>query len=69
MVVELRDKVGLVVSSDAEELVTRGGVNLADEAVQALMALGYSETDAQAALKPIDPALTTEQRVTQALKG
>ena len=69
MVVELRDKVGLVSSPEAEGIVSRGGVNLNDEAVQALMSLGYSESDAQVALEPVDKALPTEDRVTLALKG
>ena len=69
MVVELRDKVGLVVSSEAEGIVTRGGVNLADEAVQALIALGYSEFDAKKALEKIDADLPTEHRIKQALRG
>jgi Holliday junction DNA helicase RuvA len=69
MIVELRDKVGLVASTDAEGIVTRGGVNYADEAVQALIALGYSEIDAQRALENIDTLLPTEQRITLALKG
>ncbi len=69
MVVELRDKVGLVSTSEAEGIVTRGGVNLSDEAVQALIALGYSELDAQKALDPIDSTLPTEERITQALRG
>ena len=69
MVVELRDKVGLAAGADAENIVNRGGVNLADEAVQALLALGYSENDAQTALKPIDPDLPTEERIRLALKG
>lgn len=69
MVVELRDKVGLVAGADAEGLVTRGGVNTADEAVQALLALGYSDSDAQMALQNIDPTLPVEERITLALKG
>ncbi len=69
MVVELRDKVGLVASDAAEGIVSRGGVNMADEAVQALITLGYSEYDAQAALSGIDAELPTEQRITIALKG
>jgi Holliday junction DNA helicase RuvA len=69
MVVELRDKVGLVAGSEAENLVNRGGVNTADEAMQALLVLGYSETDAMAALQKIDPSLSTEQRIKLALKG
>lgn len=69
IVVELRDKVGLASSVEAEQLITRSGVNLQDEALQALMALGYSESDATTALQSIDPTLTTEQRIKLALKG
>lgn len=69
MVVELRDKVGLVAGSDAESIVTRGGVNVADDAAQALLALGYSDTDAVLALKDIDPNLPTEERIKLALKN
>jgi len=68
MVVELRDKVGLAAGADAENIVTRGGVNVTDEAVQALLALGYSETDATVALQNIDPKLPTEERIKLALK-
>jgi Holliday junction DNA helicase RuvA len=69
MVVELRDKVGLVAGSDAESIVTRGGVNVADDAAQALLALGYSDTDAVLALQDIDPSLPTEERIRLALKS
>lgn len=69
MVVELRDKVGLVVGQDAEGIVSRGGVDLKDEAVLGLIALGYSEFDAQSALENIDKDLPVEQRITAALKG
>lgn len=69
IVVELRDKVGLAAGVGAEDIVTRGGVNASDEAVQALLALGYSETDAVLALKNIDPLLSTEDRIRQALQA
>jgi Holliday junction resolvasome RuvABC DNA-binding subunit len=69
MVVELRDKVGLVASSEAEDIVMRGGVDVSDEAVQGLIALGYSEADAQKALTSIDKSLSTEERIKRALKG
>ena len=69
MVVELRDKVGLIAGADAEGIVTRGGVNAADEAIQGLMALGYSDADAQRALQDIDPSLPTEERIKLALKA
>jgi Holliday junction DNA helicase RuvA len=68
IVVELRDKVGAPVGSAAEDLVGRGSVNVQDEAIQALMALGYSDFDAQMALADVDPSLPTEQRLKQALK-
>lgn len=69
IVVELRDKVGLEASGGAEDVVNRPGANLQDEAVEALMSLGYSPQDAATALKDIDKTLPTEDRVKQALKG
>jgi Holliday junction DNA helicase RuvA len=69
IVVELRDKVGLLASDSAEDIVNRGSVDTQDEAAQALVSLGYSEVDAQLALKHIDPNLTTEERIKLALKG
>jgi Holliday junction resolvasome RuvABC DNA-binding subunit len=44
-------------------------VNAADEAVQALMSLGYSDVDAQRALASVDASLPTEERIKLALKG
>lgn len=67
IVVELRDKVGAPVGEAAEGLIHRGGVNLQDDAIQALMALGYSDFDAQAALMGIDPGLPLEERIKKAL--
>lgn len=69
IVVELRDKVGLASSTEAEALITRSGINQQDEALQALIALGYNEVDAHTALQHIDPTLPTEQRIKLALKG
>ena len=68
IVVELRDKVGLAASEAAEGIVARPGVNTADEAVEALVSLGYSPQDAAGALKDIDPNLPTEDRIKLALK-
>ena len=69
IVVELRDKVGLSASDTAEGIATRPGVNTGDEAVEALISLGYSPQDATVALKDIDPALSSEERIKRALKG
>lgn len=68
IVVELRDKVGATVSDTAENLVHRSGLNANDEALQALVSLGYTESDAHHVLSSIDQKLSTEDRVKKALK-
>jgi Holliday junction DNA helicase RuvA len=68
IVVELRDKVGLSASDAAEGIVARPGIATGDEAVEALMSLGYSPQDATLALKDIDATLPTEDRIKLALK-
>lgn len=68
IIVELRDKVGLVSSDEAEGVVSRGAVDVNDEAVQALIALGYSEYDAQKALAITDKNASTEERIKQVLR-
>lgn len=69
IVVELRDKVGAPVGEAAEGLVGRAGVDQSDPALQALMSLGYSDTDAQAALANVDKKLSVEERVKHALRS
>jgi len=69
IIVELRDKVGLISSSTAEAIVGRGGATEDDEAVTALVSLGYSIYDARNALSDIDQNLKLEERITLALKG
>lgn len=69
VVVELRDKVGLVASESSENVVSRKGVNLNDDAISGLMSLGYSMEDASEALSRVDSSLSVEERIKQALKG
>lgn len=69
IVVELRDKMGSPVGDAAENLISRAGINQNDEAMQALISLGYTEADAHIALQHIDSSLSTEDRIKQALKG
>lgn len=69
VVVDLKDKVGLVSSDLATTFLQSPGMLQSDEAAQALVALGYSPADAGAALAAIDPLLSTEDRVKQALRG
>lgn len=68
IIVELRDKVGLISTQDAEAIVYRPGENEDDEAVQALVSLGFSLHDARVALASIDSNLPVEDRITSALK-
>lgn len=69
VVVELKDKVGLVSSVDTDNLFIGNAAVLQDEAAQALIALGYNAPDAINALVGIDESLSTEERIRQALKG
>lgn len=68
VIVELRDKVGATVGDAAENLVHRAGVDPDDEALQALVSLGYTELDAHDALSSIDKKISTEERIKKALK-
>lgn len=67
VVVELKDKVGLSASDDATQFLQ--APTQADEATQALMALGYTPQDAALALVGVDANLPTSERIRQALKG
>ena len=69
VVVDLRDKVGapsVYGRVDNSEPVVAAAE---DEALEALMALGYTLADATKALSGIDTALSTSDRVTQALRA
>ncbi|MDB5164865.1 MAG: ruvA [Candidatus Saccharibacteria bacterium] len=70
VVVELKDKVGLVgVDLANTGMLQSDTAHLGDEAVEALVSLGYSPADAAVALQKIDTELSTEERIKQALKG
>jgi Holliday junction DNA helicase RuvA len=70
VVVDLSDKVGLALRYDNSNLTGLSQtVNHTDEALEALMALGYNLNDATKALEGISTELSTADRVTQALKG
>ncbi|NCU37772.1 Holliday junction branch migration protein RuvA [Candidatus Saccharibacteria bacterium] len=69
IVVDLQDKVGMPIVYSHPGSVAQPELSLADEALEALIALGYSLTDATNALKHVDPLLTTSERVRQALQG
>jgi Holliday junction DNA helicase RuvA len=68
VVVDLSDKVGLPTHYGAG-LPVQTELDTNDEALEALIALGYTLADATKALEGVDTTLPTNQRVTKALKG
>jgi len=69
VVVELKDKVGLAgVDLESTGLLQADSQLLQDEAVEALVSLGYTPQDAAKALKGIEDSLSTQERVKLALK-
>lgn len=69
VVVDLQDKVGMPLRTDASVIGLSQQLGHSDEALEALMALGYNLADASKALEGVPMDLSTADRVTQALKG
>lgn len=61
--VDLKDKVGVVAGQDVSDLGSTS-----NDTAEALVALGYSRSQAAASLSKIDQSLSTEEQVRQALK-
>ena len=69
VVVDLRDKVGAASFAPSVDAATGAPVNFAgDEALDALMALGFGLADAAATLNGVSRELSTAERVRAALK-
>lgn len=66
VIVDLKEKVGL--PTYYEKGLVQTEIDTADEALEALMALGYTLADASKALEGVDVTLPTAQRVREALK-
>lgn len=69
VVVDLKDKVGLAPSDAATEFLTTPAADPSDEALQGLVALGFSVQDAAEALKKVDKKLPPSERIKEALKS
>jgi Holliday junction DNA helicase RuvA len=69
VIVDLKDKVGLIASPDATGFLVDMQANSLDEAQSALVTLGYSPQDAAIALDGVDINLSTEDRIRQALRA
>lgn len=69
VVVDLKDKVGLASDELATSFLNTPAANPNDEALQGLVALGYSVNDAAQALEKVDKKLKVEERIKAALKN
>ncbi len=69
VVVDLTDKVGLAIRTNVSDTGVSQQLAYTDEALEALMALGYNLNDATRALEGVSMELSTADRVTQALRG
>ncbi len=69
VIVDLQDKVGLPTyyGRKSEPIVAKTNEN--DEALDALMALGFNLANATKALEGVNPNLSVEERIRQALKN
>lgn len=71
IVLELKDKVGSLQSGDTLVIKAVGNATVnsnTKEAVSALVSLGYTQSEASLAVGKLDPALSTEDLIKQALK-
>jgi Holliday junction DNA helicase RuvA len=69
VIIDLKDKVGLISSVDEKSLLSSEDILMQDEAVQALVTLGYQVSDAAKALEKIDKKLDVQERIRLALKS
>lgn len=69
VIVDLADKVGMPLRYDNTATGMSQTISHTDEALEALMALGYNLADASKALEGVSTELSTAARVTEALKG
>jgi len=71
VIVDLRDKVGVPSHYGATEAtgVATATIMESDEALDALIALGFPLKEATAALEKVDRSLSTEERIREALKN
>lgn len=68
VIVDLRDKVGIPSKYGAADNGVTPMTPANDEALDALMALGFSLKEATAALEKVDAGLSTEEKIKMALK-
>ncbi len=67
--VDLSDKVGHAIITNVNDIGISSVISKNDEALEALMALGYNLNDATKALEGVSTELSTAARVTEALRN
>ncbi len=70
VVLELKDKMGAIGASDVAAAAAAGSAEGTDsaEAVQALVALGYTQSDAAVVIGRLDPSLSVDEMIRIGLK-
>ena len=71
IVLELKDKVGSVEIGNSAEIKSVGNAvknSATGEAIEALVSLGYSKSEASLAVGRLDPNLAADELIKQALK-
>lgn len=71
IVLELKDKIGSLSVGDTENIAAVSSVShnsVTSEAVAALVMLGYGQSEASVAVSGLDPSLSVEELIKQALK-
>ncbi len=68
VIIDLRDKVGLPSKIGSSTIELSAPIASEDEALDALIALGFPLKEATAALSTVDPSLSVEERIKLALK-
>lgn len=68
VIIDLRDKVGLPSKIGSSTIELSAPVVAEDEALDALIALGFPLKEATSALSNVDPSLSVEERIKLALK-
>ncbi len=68
VIIDLRDKVGLPSKIGSSTIELSAPITAEDEALDALIALGFPLKEATAALSAVDPSLSVEERIKLALK-
>lgn len=71
IVLELKDKIGSLSVGDTENIAAVSSVShnsATSEAVAALVMLGYGQSEASVAVSGLDPSLSVEELIKQALK-